>query len=148
MKLIIIRVSECQHGTWGVLLDWDFMRNSSTPFAVTLEPRWRNNAKNISCIPAGKYTCRRIISPKFGNTFEIVDVPDRTHILFHKVNKQSDTLGCIGVAEEYGTLDGIPAILQSGKGFKEFLDKTKGVSEFDLEIYQTLLKPGYSRLSK
>ena len=77
--MIIKRVSHLEHATFGVLLD-DHM----VPFAATLEEAWVRNTPNISCIPPGMYTCRRVDSPKFGDTFEVADVPGRSHILFHK----------------------------------------------------------------
>ena len=62
-------------------------------FAV--ERPWQGNARNISCIPAGRYDLAYVDSPKFGRRLEVKDVPDRTHILVHAGNWQCDTLGCI-----------------------------------------------------
>ena len=145
-RIDIIRIAENQHGTFGVMLDHDIMRDEPIPFATTLELRWRNNIENGSCIPAGQYICKRVTSPKFGETFEITDVPGRANILLHSGNTLNDSLGCILVGKEFGKLDFITAILRSKAGFKEFMDKVKGVDSFDLTIYQTLLKSGYSRL--
>ncbi|RKZ67308.1 MAG: hypothetical protein DRQ48_09910, partial [Gammaproteobacteria bacterium] len=52
----------------------------------TIERPWLDNEENISCIPTGVYTCKRTMSPKFGLVYEIMDVEDRTHILFHAAN--------------------------------------------------------------
>lgn len=116
------------HGVFGVLLDGDI------PFAVTLEPPWNENKENESCIPTGLYKCKRIISLKFGETFEITDVQGRTYILFHKGNLDDDTLGCILVGEEFGFLNGEPGILRSGKGFSEFMQRLHGEDEFALNV--------------
>jgi len=144
-KMILVRLSETRHGTFGVLLDEDIMRGEFVPFATTLELRWRNNIKNGSCIPAGIYECRRIKSPKFGETFEIMNVPNREHIEFHWGNTIKDILGCIAVGEQFGILGGVTAILASKKGFKEFMWRLRLYDTFQLEIVQTLIKHGYRR---
>ena len=114
--------------TMGILMDED------GPFALTLEDPWKDNQVNISCIPAGKYLCKRVLSAKFGDTFTVKDVPDRKYIRFHKGNTEDDTHGCILIGEEFGILDDQPAILNSGKGFKEFMDKLLGINDFLLNI--------------
>lgn len=127
MKLI--RISQTNNATFGVLLEGD------TPFALTLEPPWLDNKPFISCIPAGTYTCQLTESPKFGLTYEVMDVEGRTHILFHKGNTQEDTSGCILVGEEFAdTNAGNPWIKSSAKGFLEFISRIHGEITFELEI--------------
>lgn len=128
MRMKLIRVAETPHGTFGVLLD------GGLPFCVTIERPWLDNQRNVSCIPAGNYVCGRTSSPKFGNTFEVCDVPGRSHILFHKGNLMEDTHGCIVLGEMFESLRGIPAVLSSGKAMDEFLDRTSTVNEFDLDV--------------
>ena len=125
--LTLLRVGSSDYGTFGVL------RDGAIPFAVTMEPPWRNNATDVSCIPPGRYTCRRVISPHFGETFEIV-VPGREHILFHPGNKLIDTKGCVMVAEEFGGTDMLPIIVSSKRGYSEFMAKQAGQDTFELEI--------------
>lgn len=127
-SLTLIRVAYTLDGTFGVLI------SDEIPFVVTLEDPWLENTINISCIPEGSYRCIRVNSPKFGNTFEVTNVQNRTHILFHKGNTEEDTLGCILVGEKYGTLSNKPAILSSGEGYGEFMYKMRDVDEFMLEI--------------
>lgn len=127
-KFVIKRVSENKDGTFGVLI------KDSVQFAVTLEKRWVNNYPNESCIPAMTYRCERIISPRFGETFEVMYVAGRTHILFHKGNTNRDSRGCILIAESFDYLNGKAAILSSGKGFKEFMSMVKGDNTFELRI--------------
>lgn len=124
----LTRIAHNQDGTFGVLLD------GTIPFCLTLERPWLSNKKNVSCIPAGIYMCRRVDSPKFSETFQVLDVPKRSHILFHKGNLDDDSHGCILVGEEYGILGNKNAILASGKAFKEFLARTEGENEFLLTI--------------
>lgn len=128
MDITIKRVSEIEDGTFGVVLADD------VPFALSLERRWLNNKKGESCIPAGQYLCKRVISPRFGETFEVTNVLNRTHILFHKGNLDNDSHGCIIIGEEFGILYGKNAILSSRKGFSEFKNRLKKVNNFWLVI--------------
>lgn len=72
-------------GTFGVLLD------GAVPFALTLEREWLDNRLEVSCIPDGGYSCRRVNSPRFGGTFEVTGVPGWTYILFHSGNTEDDS---------------------------------------------------------
>ncbi len=114
--------------TFGVLLD------EKIPFCLTLERPWLENRRSVSCIPEGGYLCKRVNSPKFGDTFEVTNVPERSHILFHKGNFFDDTHGCILTGEQYEQLAGQNAIIASGKAFKEFMDRLDGINEFVLII--------------
>ena len=126
--LTIKRVASNQHGTFGVMID------NGVPFAVTLERPWKDNMRFESCIPAGAYTCQRKISPQFGETFEIVSVPGRDDVLFHKGNTMQDTEGCILIGEEFGRFRGQASIMQSGRGFGEFMDKLQDKEDFTIII--------------
>jgi hypothetical protein len=131
--LDLIRVGSSHHGTFGVL------RHEQVPFVLTLERPWEDNEQNISCIPPGRYRCRRIRSPKFGNTYEICDVPGRTHVLFHAGNTIEDTQGCILVGEEFsGTWDK-PMLVSSQRGFGELMACLDDMPEFDLVIHEFTL---------
>mgnify|MGYP003134269587 CR=1 FL=1 len=67
--------------------------------AHSLELPWKDNEKSVSCIPEGVYGCRvryRNESGSYDYVHLLVkDVPNRSHILFHKGNYPSDTRGCI-----------------------------------------------------
>lgn len=130
MTLIIQRLTkDIEIPTFGVLI-----QENQIPFALTLERPWKNNQRGISCIPTGAYTCKRIISPKFGTTFEILNVPGRQEILFHKGNIQEDSHGCVIIGEQFGVLLNEPAILAAKEGFEEFMRITSTVHEFELFI--------------
>ena len=132
MKLIptvrLIRLEESNQGTFGVLII------CSQVFCVTLEPSDWLNEQNISSIPAQQYTCMRIRSPQFGETFEIIDVPGRSHALFHAGNRIKNTKGCIILAQYFGKLYGDRAVLNSGKTFKKFMEVMKDINSFNLTI--------------
>ena len=125
----IIRSPSMEDGTFGMMLD------GLTPFCLTLELEWKDNEPNESCIPDGDYICKRVNSPKFGNTFEVCNVPNRTAILIHKGNIEDDSHGCIILGEQFEPLNGKNAVLSSGKAFSEFIERTNGIDEFKLSIF-------------
>jgi len=124
----LVRVAYIPDGTFGVLFD------EETPFCLTLEREWNDNKRGESCIPTGTYLCRRVQSPKFGDTFEICGVPGRSHILFHKGNLEDDSHGCVITGEEYGEYKNKVAVLSSGRAFREFKQRTDSIDSFKLEV--------------
>jgi len=95
----------------------------------------KQNQSNISCIPEGMYTCKKILSPHFGETFEVCNVPNRKHILFHTGNiAKYDSNGCILVGRSIGKMNGDPAIFTSRVTFREFMEQHKDIDEFTLFI--------------
>lgn len=62
----------------------------------TIELPWKNNKRRVSCIPEGKYFIKKRYSQKFKWHLEIVDVKNRSLILFHPANNALKELnGCI-----------------------------------------------------
>jgi len=108
------------------------------PAFATLEPPWRDNEKNRSCIPAGRYTCQRVHSPRFGNTFEVTNVIDRAGILFHAGNIGADTEGCILLGLRFGMIDGEHAVKDSQKALKLFHERFKQDDNFLIRIIDAI----------
>lgn len=127
-EIYLKRVGYTDKATFGVLTE------NGVPFVVTLEDAWYDNQPFISCIPTGRYLCRRVLSPKFGNTFTVEGIPDRSLIRFHWGQTEDDTEGCILLAEKFDPVKGKPGIAESKIGFKQFLDTLSGESEFYLTI--------------
>lgn len=98
----------------------------------TLEPPWNENRANESCIPCGHYVCRRIESPKFGPTFEVTNVPERTEIIFHEGNTAKDTQGCILLGK--GIIFEPPFLGTSKMAMEDFMIHLAAVQEFELDI--------------
>jgi len=75
----------------------------------TVEKPWLDNQQNISCIPTGIYQLGRVNSPKFGPaTWEVKNVPNRSHILIHAGNTAHDVIGCLAVGMGvFGQLQGV-----------------------------------------
>lgn len=109
-----------EFGTFGVL------RIQKEVFCVTLEPADRLNAPEISSIPAQQYLIKRHNSPRFGETFQVMDVPGRTAVLIHAGNVVGHTQGCIILGQYFGKLKADRAVLNSGETFKQFMAAMAG----------------------
>lgn len=107
MKAVLIRIKQLSNTkqTCGrfVALDDD----GSVVFqAAALELPWLRNLSGLSCIPDGSYTVKKGYSPKFGNgTFQVLNVPGRSHILIHAGNYTRDIEGCILLGERFADID-------------------------------------------
>lgn len=127
--LELIRLEENEKfGTFGIL------KINKKVFCVTLEPSDLENAPSVSSIPAQQYLIRRIQSPTFGETFQIDNVPGRSHILFHKGNVVGHTEGCVLLAQHFGKLGNNRAILNSGVTFKNFMRELQNYNVAHLTI--------------
>lgn len=133
----LIRLEKSGDGTFGVL------RLNGQVFCVTLEPPDKDNVRNQSCIPAGHYQCRRVDSPRFGATYEVLSVPGRTHILLHPGNVADDTKGCVLLGRHFGFLCGGRAVLNSGRTFGEFMERCGGT-----EVFPLVIEEAYSGMDK
>jgi hypothetical protein len=88
-----------------------------------LEPAWKNNQKNISCIPKGLYKVKPHYSEKFGKVYWVQDVENRSYIYFHVGNYYKDTLGCLLVGDSYSDInkDGYLDVINSRKTLDKML---------------------------
>ena len=83
----------------------------------TIELPWKNNEKRVSCIPEGKYFIRKRYSQKFKWHIEVIDVENRSFILFHPANNALKELnGCIALVTK---LSGPGLGLMSRKAFEK-----------------------------
>jgi hypothetical protein len=128
MKLKLIRHQQDDKQTLGKLFDGDKL------LAHTLELSWKDNQRKVSCIPASCYKVVKRNSPKYGDHFHILDVPNRDFILIHHGNYHIDILGCILVGQAHIDID--------GDGFKDVTASKAKMAElnsilpdsFELEI--------------
>ena len=115
-NLTLIRTQTGDQGTAGRLLD-----ESGRHLCFTLEPPWRDNQPDISCIPAGSYPVLEHYSQKFGHVLMLQNVPGRTYIYIHAGNVAGDrsqglsshSYGCILTGRRRGSLYGQLAVLAS-----------------------------------
>ena len=108
-----------------------------------LENPWLDNKPYESCIPEGLYELKlrdseivtRTSKGMFHQGYEVVDVPNRTFIMFHVGNFVHDTEGCIlvGSSFDFDTVDGVtqPVVWASMDGFKDFM---KVMDTYDISI--------------
>ncbi len=81
----------------------------------TIELPWKMNETKVSCIPEGKYFIRKRYSKKFKCHLEVLDVKNRSLILFHPANNALQELnGCIAPVTK---LSGAGLGLMSRKAF-------------------------------
>jgi len=131
----LIRTDSDDQGTFGVLSIGDFS-------CFTVEPPWRDNRSNISCIPSpGEYHVKIRFSPKYGWVYWLWDVPNRQWVLIHPGNVGGDTTkgwkthtkGCILLGRKRGFLWNQKAVLISKPTVMEFMSITER-QDFKLRI--------------
>jgi len=127
-QLRLVRVTECNGATLGVLCLDD------SPEFVTLEDAWRDNERQISCIPQGRYKVKLHRSPRFGVVYRVEDVPQRSDILIHAGNTHKDTHGCILLGMQFGKLGNDSAILASRSALLQFMEKMGNTPEAQLVV--------------
>lgn len=136
--LRLIRLKETEAETLGILLIEDTLL-----LCLSLELPWRDNQRNISCIPLGNYSCKKFHSGKFGSTYVLESVPNRSGILFHSGNTHLDTYGCILLGLGLGTFPGerptgreTKGVTQSKAAKEAFLGFADGRERLSLCIEQ------------
>lgn len=128
--LEIIRLEESPEGTFGVL------RCDKSVLCLTLELRDLENRQNVSSIPRQQYDVARVVSPKFGETFEVLDVPGRSNVLFHAGNTAADTKGCILLGTSWGSVGGQRAVLGSREAFGRLSASLAGQDRAHLTVLE------------
>lgn len=132
---ILTRHSSGDDGTFGVLSLWKLA-------FYTGELPWRANKPELSCIPAGIYTCTLKYSPHFKkDRYHLENVPGRSDIMIHPANFMGDTRrgylaevkGCISVGKFFSTINGQKAILKTDDAVKSLENFLNG-EDFILEI--------------
>lgn len=130
-RIHLLRHAKSEWGCFGVLFD-----ESGLPFVVTLE-----NEKTLIPPSTEGYSCYPSVYHKGGYpTFEII-VPGHSRLLFHKLNFDYQSEGCIGVAEAYQIIGGRPAVAESDKGFTEFWTKYKNFQRLKLTVEEHIIQP-------
>lgn len=125
-------------GTFGFLSSEDFS-------CYMTELPWKENKKQVSCIPTGSYECKWHKSPKFGPCYILTDVPNRSKILIHAGNFagdvslgfKSNSYGCLLPATKLGSLKGQKAGLLSALAVRN-LNRYFNKETFLLEIKDDL----------
>ena len=111
----------------------------------TIELPWRDNQREISCIPEGEYDCFLVHSAKFGEVYHVLDVHERSGILIHSGNWAGDralgylcnSYGCILPGSEFGRLRGQKAVMSSSHAVWEI------GAHFGGEPFRLTIQGGY-----
>lgn len=89
----------------------------------TLELPWKNNQRNISCIPTGIYDVVPRSNAKFGQHYHILNIPNRSFVLIHTGNFYTQIEGCILVGSAHLDInhDGIKDVVSSRNTLDQLL---------------------------
>lgn len=101
-----------------------------------LEPPWRHNIRNLSCIPSGTYQVHHLpksASGRYKDVYHLQDVTGRSGILIHAGNVADHTKGCLIIGKRKGRLAGKRAVLNSRTALTELHGITERKS-FKLHI--------------
>ena len=131
-KAILTRISDDGRQTLGHL---KLINGKKELDLVTLELPWKDNERQISCIPKGSYEVKLRWSPKYGTHYHVLNVPNRDLILIHSGNFTKDTKGCILVGKKFADInkDGLLDVAMSRDALNEML-KFFDLDDFTLEI--------------
>ncbi|HKV74593.1 MAG TPA: DUF5675 family protein [Gemmatimonadales bacterium] len=125
MSALALLRTEQNVGTFGRFV----IPDGSTLYSLELP--WKNNAPQVSCIPAGHYDLqRRYSNSHHCEVFEIMAVPDRTDVEIHWGNWIKDTLGCVLVG--LGRKNDM--ITDSKAAFDRFMAAMAGVTRAEIDI--------------
>lgn len=131
MKILTLKTFSTENVTIGKLYyDDEFICH-------TIERPWLSNAVNESCVPEGEYLVKMTNSPKYGPTYEVKNVPCRSHILFHKGNTTKDTRGCILPVSKIDVFEDYIGGYSSKSAYDRFMNLLRGES-FRLNIQRLL----------
>lgn len=104
MKVVLTRLIDDGVQTLGVLKVYKGLKQVFE--CKTLELTWKDNKRNVSCIPRGDYDVNRRFSEKHGEHFILQDVENRDYILIHAANYNHQLRGCIAVGKAYFDING------------------------------------------
>ena len=128
VSLRLVRLETCSRETLGVL------KVNGQIECVVLEPPKMGNKRELSCIPTGRYLCKRYYSEKYKtDCMRIYDVPNRDYISIHYGNTCKDTKGCLIVGTYTGFYQNNRAVLRSKRALKGLLSHIKDIAYLTIE---------------
>ena len=99
----------------------------------TIELAWRQNQRNVSCIPEGRYMLSLRWTSRWGWHFLIPHVPERDGILIHPANDALKELrGCIAPVT---TCTGPGTGHGSRKALQRLMDEIRPVMQSGMPVY-------------
>jgi hypothetical protein len=134
--LLLSRTWQDENQTLGNLVIYD-KDNRPLFSAITLERGWRNNERNVSCVPLGTYKIVLEYSNRFKTElWELKDVPNRSECKFHSANYWYQLNGCISLGVQLLDInkDGYVDVTQSKRTMSIFHDVLRDYKELELII--------------
>lgn len=131
-RLQLHTVSKREDGCFSVLKWKEVEEEDGRPIAVSVE-RTFENLRTV--LGNGLFLLKRRRYNKGGyDTWEITGITGHTDVLFHKGNKEVDSIACVCVAESFVYFNNTTMIGDSKGGFNELMELTSGLNEFYLEV--------------
>lgn len=134
MNLILIRKDFLNSGIFGSL-----KKEDGSELCISLERSYLKDDKFEPKLPIGVYECKKG-KHTLGNgmeiiTFEILNVPGHTGILFHVGNFNEDSNGCILLGSFIGEQqNGDKMVVGSLTAFEKFMKLQSEVDNFQLTV--------------
>lgn len=101
----------------------------------TVECPWMDNIPNTSCIPEGRYEMALGYYNRGGyGAYEILQVPQRTHIKIHRGNNVSNIRGCVATGRRLGSVGAQWSVTDSRPTFAQFMQAMGGVQHATVQI--------------
>lgn len=127
-NLLLIRDTFTSNETIGCL----YLNGYFIGYSIELP--WKDNQKNISCIPRGIYEARirkaQESSTKKYDHVLVKNVQNRSYILIHIANKAKELRGCIAI----GVNKGSNSVWNSSKAFKVLMKELKQYTVIELIV--------------
>ncbi len=132
MTLNLRRTKCLSTGVFGEILGEDWVH-----WYYTLEHAYPVGDGFLPKVPIGTYICQRgehtlEHHPEPFTTFQVMDVPGHTNILFHVGNINPDSSGCILLGLES---DEKYRVSSSYAAWNEFMTRLNGLETFTLNVY-------------
>ena len=122
-------------GVFGAFMDGEI------PFCVALTHAY---AKGRPIVGPGSFLCQLgthvldVPGAQPFQTYEIKGIDGHSGLLFHPLNKESESKGCIGLGESFVTFGDIPGIADSRTAFGEFMKRAGGDAIIQLNVRESL----------
>ena len=137
MRTILLRDTITDYQCLGLFLVID--PNNIPVFGCqSIERGWRDNRKNISCVPEGKYDLVFEWSPRFEMyLWELKGVPNRSECKIHPANHARQLNGCISLGYYRKDID-LDGYLDIGKSKSAVNDFHRTMSELKRSTIEIL----------
>ena len=107
-------------GVFGAMLE------NNIPFCVALTHAY--GPDGLPIVRAGEYLCQlgthALEDGVPFQTYEIKGIEGHSGLLFHSLNYESQSKGCIGLGHSFMLFGNVPGISESKAGFAEFMSRT------------------------